>query len=338
LVGSLLRGLAELGDDHEGRWWLTDDGRPVFVLGEGQDAAAGAAAVIARLRESTTDRGLDRVLAEIDSGLGDMRAARRRLAAWEDELTQLAAPQPLRLDVFAPASAADVAVRRRPITTQGEEAVPSWRAGLHERLSSAYEAARARTRRLTARLSRSSPDADAARSRRAAERPPRGRRRPMLVGVGAAALVLTAGLLWPTGDADEPAVAQTQDGDRERPSASPTTRPATPKATAEADVVASADDAVSAASVLLDGLKRCLNEKDATCADTVADGSAPAVLAAISEPDGADALTLVESYGDIAVIRRRSAAKERQILVLLRQKDEWLVRDVYDVANQPGSS
>jgi hypothetical protein len=53
----------------------------------------------------------------------------------------------------------------------------------------------------------------------------------------------------------------------------------------------------------------------------------------------------VDVYGDVAVIRMRSAsadgdgegrAQHERMIVLVRIAEKWLVRDAYDVADQPG--
>ncbi|PZU30433.1 MAG: hypothetical protein DI577_07780 [Microbacterium sp.] len=45
--------------------------------------------------------------------------------------------------------------------------------------------------------------------------------------------------------------------------------------------------------------------------------------------------TLLDEYGGVAVFRVESAALAPQILVLVSVNGKWLVRDVYDVADQP---
>jgi len=49
-------------------------------------------------------------------------------------------------------------------------------------------------------------------------------------------------------------------------------------------------------------------------------------------------VTLLDEYGGAASFRVRSddpAGYAEQIVVIVRDTDEWLVRDVYDVADQP---
>ena len=44
----------------------------------------------------------------------------------------------------------------------------------------------------------------------------------------------------------------------------------------------------------------------------------------------------MEDYGDVSVLRLGpSGERGEQMLVLVRQEDGWLGRDLYDVADQP---
>lgn len=56
----------------------------------------------------------------------------------------------------------------------------------------------------------------------------------------------------------------------------------------------------------------------------------------------------MDEYGDVAVVRLRTSGvddgegdaegqgSDQTIVVLIRTEEKWLVRDVYDVADQPG--
>ncbi|MFC4139334.1 MULTISPECIES: hypothetical protein [unclassified Microbacterium] len=339
LVGSLLRGLTELdGCPLPGAWWLTDGGRPVFVLGTGEPAAEGSRALIARVRDGAADRGLERLLADIESGLADPRAARRRMDRWDAELTELAAPRPLHREVFAPAAAGAVVAKRFPaaLDVPADEGTRWWTA-VSGRAAMAAERVRGLLRRLGSAAPRRRQSRRMPKPESGAANPVGGRRRPLLIGAAAATVVLAVGLLWPTGEGDDPASAQAVETPvagtpaAETPSPEHSARTATPQ-----DVPSG--DPVAAVPGLVERIERCLRAHDGVCADAVVEGSAAAVLAAIERADTGDAVSLVDSYGDIAVIRRGDVQEEQQILVLLRRKDEWLVRDVYAVADQPGSS
>ena len=84
----------------------------------------------------------------------------------------------------------------------------------------------------------------------------------------------------------------------------------------------------------MSALASCRSEGDTNCAVAVAPGAGERVLAALMADVSAPDITPVEDYGDVAVVRL-DANGERQMLVLVRQNDSWLVRDVYDVADQP---
>jgi hypothetical protein len=122
-----------------------------------------------------------------------------------------------------------------------------------------------------------------------------------------------------------------------------------------------ADDPAGAASWLLREIAMCADTGDAVCAEAVADGSSDVIAALVGDGsdvgDGGDAgaaggadsssVELIDEYGDAAVVRFTPREKgsadtsgeaepgEGQILVLVRINEIWLVRDVYDVADQP---
>lgn len=346
LAGSVLRGLDELGCvELPGSWWLDDDGRPVVVLDGPDDVILSSRKLLTGLRSATTDRVLARVLADIETALADPRAARTQLAKWEAELIDRAAPQPLERDIYASERVRDI-VARGAVPRTAETLRPRRR---RSALMSAVETAAARLDDLRDRMRRMVRSVSPLRSRRdggdsrSGTPTRRGPRRPLLVGAAAAAAVIVGGLLWPQVESDPSAVAQ--DGGRRPATVQTSTQPqeagkAAPDASAApaaspapSESAPSADDPVAAASTLLAAIADCARQDDTTCAAAVVDD---AVIASIGDPSADDAVELVESYGDIAVIRRRPAAGAgEQILVLVRTDDEWLVRDAYDVADQP---
>ncbi|MBO9627493.1 MAG: hypothetical protein J7484_14120 [Microbacterium sp.] len=104
LVASLIRGLGELGARttiaEEGEWWLTGEGRPLFVPGTGSPALGCSLALVRRLAEESSDRVLTRVLRTVADGL-EQATARKSLPValcerWEAALLDVAAPKPLR--------------------------------------------------------------------------------------------------------------------------------------------------------------------------------------------------------------------------------------------------
>lgn len=379
VVVSLLRGLDELGEGAEGVrtgvWWLTDGGRPVFVLGQGSDARTGVVEIIQQLSELSTDKVLRRALGVIEEGLGKTlaqpRLPRKLTEVWEQELLSVAAPQPLQRGAPAPERARDVA---RTMTSRGL-VVPPRELRLRADRSRRREARRvvdriggvrsaARTlvgviqlrlesvRRI--RSARSTPVAQAT-----GDNEPRGhlRRRSLLVAGAAAALVLAGGLLWPNGDAPGKASDEAGGASSEGPAPTPdeTQAPGTPAASEALDEddggglpSAADEDPAAAAPALLKTIADCRAQGDSSCTDAVAGDSEGVVEALRGVGPAPSSAELVDAYGDVAVIRlgmdagggdaveesRRASAQ--MIVVLIRSEEEWLVRDVYDVADQPG--
>lgn len=87
----------------------------------------------------------------------------------------------------------------------------------------------------------------------------------------------------------------------------------------------------------------CAETGDLVCADAVAEGSTGIVeLLAAQNSGKSRTLAPVDEYGDVAVIRLTTettedpVASERQhMVVLVRMAEKWLIRDAYDVADQP---
>ena len=83
----------------------------------------------------------------------------------------------------------------------------------------------------------------------------------------------------------------------------------------------------------------CAEDGDEACAAAIVDGAAETVWQRLGDDLSGRAPALIEDYGDVAVVRLAAGqAAGEQMLVLVRQKDGWLVRDVYDVADQPSEA
>lgn len=90
------------------------------------------------------------------------------------------------------------------------------------------------------------------------------------------------------------------------------------------------------ASRLLAIIDGCRKHDDAACSAAVVDGGGAAVLERLGADAAERATSLIEDYGDVAVIRvAGTESLGEQMLVMVQGKDGWLVRDVYDVADQP---
>ncbi|MCS3842620.1 hypothetical protein [Microbacterium sp. AK031] len=362
LVVSLLRGVRELGADADvlGDWWLTGDGRPLFVHGEGGTARARTAALLERLGRQQADRATVRALEEAATAMRGPRHPVDDDRRWEEQLFARAAPRALQLDVFAPERVSDVAPRlvaadaasreaesgRRRRRTQ--ERVESAAAGLlrsvTERVGEQVSLLRDRRPARSARVERPGGAGHATMSKPS-------RRRSMLVAGALGAAVLMVGLLWPGDDGGSSADASSEKvdaiagsvegaGDDETGAAETSKPAATPsQLPPESPPVSPPEGSapLGAVPALLDAISACVTAAAATCADAVAEGArTPSDGVAVRGASGSTA-TLVDDYGDVAVIRLTpiESGADEQMMVLERQNDIWLVRDVYDVAHQP---
>ncbi|MCM3780466.1 hypothetical protein [Microbacterium hydrocarbonoxydans] len=390
LVVSLLRGIDEstssgtLGSG--GEWWLTEEGCPTFVIGAGSraDARAAAADLVAALEDGCADRALRRLLGAICDGL---RAAlqrpdvpRRQLLGWEAELLEIAAPRPLlRVERRAEARESDVARGvRDPVVSE-----PTRKARMRSRVRSGRSA---RTRggdsnsggfpdSFVVSLFRRSVEWMSVMGARLGRRKTRGPRVPLnpasagientradrgrrvpkiVVGLGAAALVLAGGALWPGGATGEPTEArpiETAPGEAgdgavvTARTAEESPSPPTDESSRSAEPSAEPreEDPVAAAPRRLRAIEECADSGDAECRGAVAAGSVGVVdvLGSDRGPGAEPEFILLDVYGDIAVIRMSSPLAEEAdgpgafVLVLVKTDEKWLVRDVYDAADQP---
>lgn len=350
LVASLLRGVREIveraGEDAPGEWWLTQDGRPLCVPAGAGNARAAAGEILLLAEAGCRERGLRRLIGGVGASIAETTPTKARIAAWEKELFAYAAARPLRMDVHPPASARggsadDIRAlapheQRRRIH-RSRERRPSAVRELLGSIDGHVQGIRERwgaTRRSMVRTSSGS----------SGPAPKRSRTRIAVVAGAVSAVVLTAGLLWPTETpppaagsgqvlpaSAESAVAPLMPAPAPEPSTvSPTPHPESPAPDAEAS---DSDDPLGAMVQLLDTLDACAASEDAACAGAISSGSS-AVPEAILRSGDAGSAALVDDYGDLAVIRI-GAAGEQQMLVLIRQNEKWLVRDAYDVADQP---
>lgn len=193
------------------------------------------------------------------------------------------------------------------------------------------------------------------RDRRRDQRPsepktaPRARRRaPLLIAVAVGALVLAGGLLWPEPGshadgglsptpkgtarvaADAAAAGNAGAAETDAPSAAP------PPGDGDAGA---GGDLVEIARGMVRALSACGDDVDASCAALREDPSSTSPSVAVRDPAAAE-VTLVDEYGGVAVFRVEGdgASEEEpqaQIVVLVSVDGKWLVRDVYDVADQP---
>ncbi len=152
----------------------------------------------------------------------------------------------------------------------------------------------------------------------------RGDRR-LTAGTAAAAalLVVVVGLAWPV-DQDPAATAET---------VATSTEPVEPADPPPVAAVADAGDPVSRAVALLGQARGCAG--DAACLAEVMEDPAKSLPAGPARDDPAASASLVDHLGGIAVVRVQGSDGAAQIVLIVARDGEWLVRDVYDAADQP---
>lgn len=372
LAVSVLRGLVELGvleggeEGPAGRWWLTDEGRPMFAIGAGDPPLIASGILLDALEVRTDDRALSRVLRRLRAALDEPRRLHAEIAQREQELLEIAAPRPLRqIEGESPLLAVRAvdplersrAMRRRDLRDSGNASSSDRRhrgpASVRRASARSRETRGALSDRLSEVRSRIGEAVHARlggvlRGRRGtrdalpeAVSVPRGRRwrGPVIVAVTAAAAIAVVGALWPAGTGTSPADAADL-----RPTGSASPHPAagsaSPRGTAP-DRAESArpeptpgasrrQDPLAAATELVDAARRCREASAPSCGSLWDTGGN-----AGREVRGDDAPpVLIEDYGDIAAVRN-PADGGAQMVVIIRRDDGWRIRDVYDVVDPP---
>ncbi|WES65389.1 hypothetical protein P0L94_04795 [Microbacter sp. GSS18] len=316
---SAMRGLAELdegGRRSAAQWWLTADGRPILAPGAGDEAATDA--VCALLTRIAPASAAD-AWAHAIRVAGGERVSTRALEEAEAVLFAAAAPRPLTTDLREPRTARSLAVDARADAGgagQAPDGEPGW----------------------IARAARS-VDADVAdiASRvttafwRAGRREPR-RGRVWLAAAAAGAAVVAGGLLWPQ-PGEEPgwAAGGATAAVRETPGVS-----AAPTASAPSPTPGPETDLATIVGLLLDARIDCAG--DPVCLGEVqSDGLREFAPWALDLSGSQRHVALLDDLGDVAVAEVGGAGGREgtQIVVIARQNGRWLLRDVYDVAQQP---
>lgn len=335
-----------------GSWWVDDAGRPVLALGGPADWRPAAITILESVATTASD-GVADAVARVVQALCDEEAAGRAVPSCEEALFAAATPGPLAESEQGTWSS-DVAVRRRDAGT-----VPGPAPLLHgliarhvdgalaDRVTGVVGRVRERWRpasRVRAGALRESRRG--ARDRRPAEPGDTGRRsrRPALVGVAVAATVAAGGLLWPDGAApssgSEPAGAATaQTGDPPHPP-EPSSAETPPTSGAESGAPESHASQSSSEETADEAMMRVV-ESLATCAsDGTCEGlweapdREPPIGAATTAAANRTAV-LLDDYGGVRAVRVDAEDAVPQVVVIVRHDDEWLVREVYDLAHQP---
>jgi hypothetical protein len=266
------------------------------------------------------------------------RISVHELSAAEEALFAIAAAEPLATITLAPRAAGGTAVRAQDLSS-GDHSVPVesaprsvWQsliAGVDDDLADTVSRA---TTAVWRRLRPTEP------RRRA-----RGGRAPWLVGGAVAVAVLTGGALWPTGGGEPDDLAATQPPHEGSPSAPPVDsaggdgaeapaagRPSAMPESPEVDA-----DLAAVTDALLQARLACADEPG--CLGSVAVDPLALSGGTIDLPAGERTVTLLDDFGDIAVLRLdpTDPAHVAQMVVILRRDGKWLLRDVSDVAQQP---
>lgn len=369
LAVSAMRGTIEVHAGLEGdapspigEWWLTDAGRPVFVHAVGASGVdsveSGAGRVIVAVAAACANRVVARLLEQAATACERPRQLSAAAGEWEERLFATCAPQPLATTVFPAARARDVAPDVRGAgqpAPRGEPAPGRLREAIARHIDGEFAdtfsvAVRGAVRAMRGRLGR-------------------GRRRPWIAAAGIAGAIVVGGALWPSGasgmpgstDGTEPSTAPTSAVAMENGGA--TAGDGGPGAGGPADAGlsdavpgeesgdapdveagtepapgADNEDPAAEAERLLDGLGVCRAGGTERCLDDILEPGAAAPPAGVVDLRAADrVVTLIDDYEGVAVLRVEATAVDEppQLVVIVRVADEWLLRDVYDVAEQP---
>ncbi|CAI9386053.1 hypothetical protein [Microbacterium sp. T2.11-28] len=353
---SILRGGAEadaLAALH-GTWWVTSAGKPVLALGGAALWRTESDALLERLTEDAPP-ALSAALRTARSVLTDPRRLRREAEAAEASLFAAADPGPLEIAAVPPD------VRPQPLTVLPPGSTRAGSAAHGSEVRGAVRGAArgaARSVDVPSAAPRDSAGAVALRSalrrhldaewgdrladawsrlvRRRPHSPPRDghRRRALGLAAGAGAAVLAVGIWLP---APQPSADGAAPRSSETPSSapSPTAEPPAPRRGAE-EAPRAEEDLTAVGEELLRRFAACAA---AGCpASVVVTPGRDFPSGAATAPSVDRTVTLLDEYGGAASLRVTADEDDRhpsQIVVIVRDEDEWLVRDVYDVADQP---
>ncbi|GAA3903288.1 hypothetical protein [Microbacterium invictum] len=348
---SLVRGAAEAAafDRAGGSWWITDDGRPVLAIG-GTSSWSDETRALLHMLASDQSPSVATAIEDAAAVVADAPEAARRWTVCEDALLAAAAPEPL-----APRRS-PVPARRAVVARVPEEAAPDEPAGavaaLVDRIAHAFDGDLAqRVRAAVSGVIHRGADAEGqslapaapkprvaapGESRQGVSSPPntaaRSRRTPWLVAAGVAAVIVGGGVLWPE---DEPTSAQ-QTVPTPAGSVTAADGGASPAATATPDADVTPESVPDAAAGLLDRLAQCVAAGE-DCADVREDISRPVPTGVATRVDVDRELSMLDEYGGVAVLRAEGVNDDvpAQIVVIVRDGEGWLVRDIYDIADQP---
>lgn len=335
---SILRGSASAhtrGVDR-GEWWVTSDGRPVLAGVGTQDWRQTTREMVAHIVERAPSH-LAEAVSEVSGAIASLGSA-SAVEELEARLFAAAEPAPLATE-FVSLPARHLAARAE--LTSSEGALEHGR-----RLPSALHGFVDHP--IVERLNRLLTRSDRPRSTHSERARPRTRtprsRRPLLVAAAAMAAVIVIGVNWPDGDTEADGSAATGDVPRGQTASWPSTSPP-PSATKDDGMesrteVEPTSGALEEKTPTLAHTAGQLIETYAACAAScdasVVEDPHDTFPSGVTDAEGVDrTTTVVERYGGVAVLRIEAPEHAAQYAVIVRSNDSWLIRDVFDVADQP---
>lgn len=349
---SMLRGAAEAGrcGIADGVWWVDAAGRPVLAATGQTSWRDETLGLLTELAEGAVEP-LRQALRDAADLVSAQQPPARRILAVEDALFAAAEPAPLRDDDGSrspmdppPRRAASLRPRDEDGGTQASD-VAGWSTGLMDgevlgRLRiAAADIVAAAARGVGSMRSRGGPRAARAEGRtdgrdRARAR---SRRAPILTAMAVAIAVVAVGLWWPSGEESSDAAvpsagaAPTSSSAPESTSGAPA---AAPRSSASLPTRSSDVDDARVEGILR-ALASCTTAADLGCDGVLEDATAPPPVGVVADGAVARTVDLLDEYGGVSVYRVAADGLPAQILVLVDVNGRWLVRDVYDVADQP---
>lgn len=329
---SIVRAAHEAGPlGHDaGTWWVDAGGRPVLALGSGIGWREDAAEILAGMAE-THPGALERVLTRIAAGIADASLVRRHADEWEDALFAAAEPEPL-ADLPPGESATTDTAPRRATAVRREHTVSPAVSTVGAMLARLVDADIAR--RTTEAVSKACEAVLGSRRRTPRREPeevdgPRRRRGPLLAAIAVIGVMVTLGLVWPDPDTASDAAAPVA-------SAPPVVMTPVPSDTTSAPPPAPEMSALeSGARAAIGLLAQCSAGDAEACATVREDPTQPLPEGLVVSGREPTTIAVLDEYGGVAVVRADGAGFTSQAVVLVQADERWLVRDVYDLADQP---
>lgn len=356
---SMLRGAAEAlrCGISTGSWWVDADGRPVLAA---DDSAPWRQETVRMLELLSDDsRGshgaLGAALAEAIELVSADEITPRRHERVEQALFSAAEPSSLSGDerqedaTSRPRRAATVRIADdSPVTGTARLAGGAGRLFDHHLVERAHEAIRAtassisRLRQIRGRAQvtprrharggeAAVPSATASPARRSHRH-----RAPALVAAAIALVVVGVGVAWPVDDAPSAAIGTASTGARGSASegaSTPSPTATAPRAAPTAGAGVDAADERAQVDGLLSELAACV--AGGVCDGVLEDPTASMPVGVATDAAAARRIDVLDEYGGVAVYRVSADGRAPQVVVLVSTDGKWLVRDVYDVADQP---